>query len=272
MPESFEEELDTVIVEYDGDRHVGHLTLNRPDRLNTLSPQLSSDIVTGLERLEEVNEDADGVALRAVVMEGAGDRAFCAGADVTSFEDRSPAAESPRDHYRFLMDFPTPVIAKIHGFCLGGGLETAMSCDFRVATEDADLGLPEADLGIIPGAGGVQFLSEMANPAIAKEVAMKGQSGFLSGSEAADHGLVNSAHDAGELDDAVAEFADIIAGQPPLAIQAIKRSADMAVESGLHEGIEYDQRQFAPLLGTEDAEEGMRAFADDDYEPEFKGR
>lgn len=266
------EELDTVIVEFDADRYVGHLTLNRPDRLNTLSPGLSRDIVAGLELLEEQNEDADGVALRAVVIEGAGDRAFCAGADVTSFGDRSPAADSDRGHYQFIMDFPVPVIAKIHGYCLGGGLETAMSCDFRLATEDAELGLPEVDLGIIPGAGGVQFVSKMANPAIAKEIAMRGQTGFVSGTEAASHGLVNSAHPADELDDAVAGLADRIASQPPLAIQAIKRSANMAVQSNLREGLEYDSRQFAPLLSTEDAEEGMRAFAEDDYEPEFKGR
>lgn len=266
------EELDTVIVEFDTDRQVGHLTLNRPDRLNTLSPQLSTDIVGGLELLEEQNQAADGVALRAVVIEGAGDRAFCAGADVTSFEDRSPAASSARGHYQFIMDFPAPVIAKIHGYCLGGGLETAMSCDFRLATEDAQLGLPEVDLGIIPGAGGVQFLSKMANPAVAKEVAMRGQSGFLSGTEAESHDLVNGAHPQAELDDAVADLADRIASQPPLAIQAIKRSANMAVQTGLQEGLEYDRRQFAPLLSTEDAAEGMRAFAEDDYEPEFKGR
>lgn len=272
MPDSFQEELDAAIVEYDADSHVGHLTLNRPDRLNTLSPQLSADIVAGLERLESVNEDSDGVELRAVVMEGAGDRAFCAGADVTAFEDRSPGASSARGHYEFIMDFPAPVVAKIHGYCLGGGLETAMSCDFRLATEDASLGLPEVDLGIIPGAGGVQFLSKMANPSVAKEVAMRGQSGFLSGTEAAEYDLVNGAHPAGELDDAVAELTETIAGQPPLAIQAIKRSANVAVQTGLREGLEFDRQQFGPLLGTEDAQEGMRAFAEDDYEPTFRGR
>jgi len=266
------EELDTVIVDFDEDTHIGRLTLNRPDRLNTLSPQLSSDIREGLKRLEAQNEDADGVALRAVVIEGAGDRAFCAGADVTSFEDRSPAAESGRGHYQFIRDFPAPVIAKVHGFCLGGGLETAMSCDFRIAADDASLGLPEIDLGIIPGAGGVQFLAEAINASVAKEVAMLGQDGFISGAEAEEYGLVNSAHDVDDLDEAADDFAERIAEKPPLAIQAIKRSANMAVGASLEEGIEYDQRQFAPLLSTEDAEEGMRAFAEDDYEPEYKGR
>lgn len=266
------EELDTVIVEYDEDTHVGHLTLNRPDKLNSLSPQLSNDIVEGLKTLESVNEGVDGVELRAVVMEGAGDRAFCAGADITSFENRTPGGVSDRGHYEFIMDFPAPVIAKIHGFCLGGGLETAMSCDFRLVREDAQLGLPEIDLGIIPGAGGVQFLSKMANPAVAMEVAMKGQNGFLSGAEAADLNLANDVYDEDEFDDAVADFAQEIASQPPLAIQAIKRSANMAVQVGLREGLEYDEQQFSPLLSTEDAQEGTRAFAEDDYEPEFKGK
>lgn len=266
------EELDTVIVEYDEDSHVGHLTLNRPDKLNSLSPQLSNDIQEGLRQLESLNEDADGVELRAVVIEGAGDRAFCAGADITSFEDRSPGGASERGHYKFIMDFPAPVIAKIHGYCLGGGLETAMSCDFRLVQEDAQLGLPEVDLGIIPGAGGVQFISKLVNPAVAKEVAMKGQSGFISGEEAAELNLANDCFSEDEFDDAVSEFAQTIASQPPLAVQAIKRSANMAVQVGLQEGLEYDQRQFAPLLGTDDAQEGMRAFAEDDYEPEFKGK
>lgn len=267
-----QEELENTIVEFDEETNVGHITLNRPEKLNTLSPGLSRDIREGLKLLEEQNEDADGVALRAVVIEGAGEKAFCAGADVTSFEDRSPGAESERGHYQFIREFPAPVIAKIQGYCLGGGLETAMSCDFRIAAEDAQLGLPEVDLGIIPGAGGVQFIAEAINASVAKEVAMLGRDGFLSGEEAAEYGLVNSAHDDDALDDAAADFAEEIAAKPPLAIQAIKRSGNMAVQVGLEEGLEYDGQQFAPLLGTEDAEEGMRAFADDDYEPEFKGR
>lgn len=271
MPASFEAELDTVDLAYDAHRSVGRLTLNRPDRLNAIDPQLSRDIVAGLERLEAVNEEGEGVALRGVVIEGAGDRAFCAGADVATFDERTLAAESARRRGPFVMDFPAPVVAKIHGYCVGGGLELAMACDFRVAAADATLGLPESDLGLMPGSGGVQLLARLANPAVAKAVAMKGRRGFLTGEEAADCGLVEEVHPADELDAAVAELTDVIADQPPLAVQAIKRSADVAVNASLEQGLAYDRRQFETLLDTEDAEKGMRAFLEDGDEPEFAG-
>lgn len=271
MSQHVETDLETVHLEYDPDRSVGRLTLNRPDRLNAIDPQLSRDIVAGLERLEAAGEDDGDVALRAVVIEGAGDRAFCAGADVSTFDERTLAGQSARRRGPFVRAFPVPVIAKIHGYCLGGGLELAMACDLRVATEAATLGLPESDLGLMPGSGGVQFLARAANPAIAMEVAMTGQRGFVSGAEAADYGIVNAAHPAAELDDAVATLADVIASQPPLAVQAIKRSARMAVETGLAEGLDYDRRQFELLLGTDDAAAGMAAFLEDDAEPEFTG-
>jgi len=121
------------------------------------------------------------------------------------------------------MDFPAPVIAKITGYCLGGGLETAMSCDFRFAAEDAKLGLPEVDLGIIPGAGGVQFISELANPAAAKEI-MTGD--HISAARAEELGIVNRVPD--DIDAETQEFAEKIASKPPLAIQAIKESASVA--------------------------------------------
>jgi enoyl-CoA hydratase/carnithine racemase len=261
MQESFE----TTEVEFDEETGVGHITLNRPDALNALSGQLTSDIVESLRLLEDQNDDE--IVLRVVVIEGA-EGNFCAGADITEFEDQTPGDTSEREHYQFIMDFPVPVIAKIEGYCLGGGLETAMSCDFRFAAEDARLGLPEIDLGIIPGAGGVQFISRMANPAVASEIAMTGD--HVGAPRAEELGLLNRVPD--DLDEATQEFAEKIAAKPPLAIQAIKDSASVATETGLREGRKYDRRLFEPLLETEDHQEGAKAFASDDYEPEFKGR
>lgn len=262
------EELDTTVVEFDAETGVGHLTLNRPDALNALSAQLREDIIAGLRKLEAQNEDADGVALRAVVVEGA-EGNFCAGADINEFSDESAGASSERDHYKFIREFPVPVIAKIRGYCLGGGLETAMSCDIRIAHEDARVGLPEVDLGIIPGAGGVQLISRLANPAAAMEIAMTGD--HIGAERAADLGLVNRVY-GDDLDDEVEAFAETLASKPPLAIQSIKDSARTATQTSLEEGIAYDNKLFEPLLATDDHEEGARGFAEDDYEPEFKGR
>ncbi|MFB6310392.1 MAG: enoyl-CoA hydratase/isomerase family protein [Salinirussus sp.] len=261
------EEFDTTIAEFDDSTGVGHLTLNRPDALNALSDQLRTDIVAGLRWLADHNDDS--IECRAVVMEGA-EGNFCAGADINEFEEGPRRPSAARDHYRFIMDFPLPVIAKIRGYALGGGLETAMACDIRYGSEDARVGLPEVDLGILPGAGGVQFISRLADPSIAKEVAMTGR--HIPGEEAADMGILTRAYPDDELDTAVADLAAEIASKPPLSVQAIKQSGNLASQTGLREGIEWDRKAIEPLLGTEDHEKGARAFAEDDYEPEFKGR
>ncbi|MFC7157562.1 enoyl-CoA hydratase/isomerase family protein [Halomarina halobia] len=262
------EEFDTVDAEFDEETHVGYLTLNRPDALNALSDQLRRDIVEGLRWLESQNEDAEGIALRAVVVEGA-EGNFCAGADITEFSEASPGESSERHHYQFVQEFPVPIIAKIRGYCLGGGLETAMACDFRFAHTDARLGLPEVDLGLIPGAGGVQYISRLANPSAAKEVAMTGD--HLSAERAHELDIVNRVYDE-DLDEATQGFAETLASKPPLAIQAIKDAANVSTQIGLDEGRSYDRRRFEPLLDTEDHQKGARAFAEDDYEPEFEGR
>lgn len=261
------ETLETTDIEFDEETGIGRLTLNRPDALNALSGQLREDIIESLHLLEAENEKRDEIALRTVIIEGA-EGNFCAGADINEFSESNPGTSSERAHYDFIMDFPAPVIAKVNGYCLGGGLETAMACDFRVAHEDARFGLPEVDLGIIPGAGGVQYISRLANPAAAKEIAMTGE--HISATRARDLGIVNQVHD--DLDTATQDFAEKIASKPPLAIQAIKESASIATQTGLREGRQYDRRLFDPLLKTEDHKEGAKAFAEDDYEPEFTGK
>ncbi|MCQ4333655.1 enoyl-CoA hydratase/isomerase family protein [Natronomonas sp. F2-12] len=259
--------FETTRVEFDDSTGVGRITLDRPDALNALNARLREDIVGSLRALDELNDD--GIDMRVVVIEGAQGH-FCAGADITEFEADAPTADVDRTHYRFIRDYPVPVVAKIRGYCLGGGLETAMSCDFRFASAEATLGLPEVDLGILPGAGGVQFISRLANPSVAMEIAMTGE--HISADRAAEVGIVNHVYPEAELDDAVGEFAETIAAKPPLSIQAIKQSANYATEAGLEAGIEYDRTLIEPLFGTDDHEEGVRAFSEDDYEPEFHGR
>jgi enoyl-CoA hydratase/carnithine racemase len=259
--------FETIDTEFDEETGIGYLTLDRPDSLNALSLELREEIIEGLRALNDLNDN--GIDMRVVVIEGA-DGNFCAGADITEFEDEALTTDVDRTHFQFIRDYPVPVIAKICGYCLGGGLETAMSCDFRFASEGATLGLPEVDLGIIPGAGGVQYISRLADPSTALEIAMTGD--HISAEQAAEAGIINRVYDEEELNDGVEKFASKIASKPPLSIQTLKESAYMATEVGLEEGLDYDRKLCEPLFGTEDHEEGVKAFAEDDYEPEFKGR
>lgn len=261
--------LDTAIVRFDDSSGVGTLTLNRPESLNALNGQLSQDIVEGLRLVEQENEDSDGVALRAVIIEGAGDRAFCAGADISGFSSSRSGATSTRSMSEVLQNFPAPVIAKIQGYCLGGGLELAFACDFRFASEDSLFGLPEIDLGLIPGGGGAQYITKLAGPGVATEIAMMGK--HISATRAKDEGLIHRVYPVDGLDDEVRTFAVDLAEKAPLAIQAIKESIQVAQNTGLTEGRRFDRKVFGRLQNTEDAKEGRTAFAED-REPEFVGR
>lgn len=261
-------EFNTTAVRFDTESGVGTVSMNRPESLNALNGQLREDIVASLEWLDARNDEGDGVPLRIVILEGV-DGNFCAGADINEFADHSLVQRDGRPHYEVIMDFPVPVVAKIEGYCLGGGLETALACDFRLAHAESQLGLPEVGLGIIPGAGGIQFVSRLAGPSVATELAMTTE--HISGREASDLGIVNDAFDDGKFDDGVQEFVERIASQPPLAVQAAKRSARMAVQAGLTEGRQYDRRQATSLLDTEDHAAAARAFAEDDFEPTFEG-
>lgn len=264
------EELDAVVVEFDAETGIGTLTLNRPDALNAMNMQMRDDIERGLETLAERDAETEGVAVRVVVVEGAGEKAFCAGADITGFSGVSPAAFDAHEMRDSVIEFPAPVVAKIDGYCLGGGLELALACDLRLASASSRLGFPEVDLGLLPGAGGVQYVSRLAGPAFAKELAMTGE--HVSAERAAEEGVINHVHDDEEFEGAVREFIETLAGKPPLAIRAIKDSGNVSVETELREGRKYDRRVFSTLLETNDHEEGARAFAENDYDPEYVGK
>lgn len=262
-------DLETVDLRLQPDIRVGRVTMNRPDAMNALSDQLISEVVTAFRSLAERNEDHEGMPVRAVVLEGANGN-FCAGADITEFDEFDERDQPNRSHYKFLREYPLPVVAKIEGVCFGGGFETALSCDFRVAATDSRFGLPEVDLGLLPGAGGVPLVSMLANPSVAKELAMIGEP--ITAARAQELGLLNQVAAPDDLESTVTEMATTLASKPPLAIQAIKRSAAVAVESCLETGVAYDAEQIKSLLDTEDVDRGVRAFMEDGYEAEFVGR
>ncbi|WP_330633009.1 enoyl-CoA hydratase/isomerase family protein [Halocatena halophila] len=261
-------EYETVTVEYDSQTGVGHITLDRPDSLNALSEQLSAEIVEALKSLETQGDSSDR-GLRVVVIEGAGEKAFCAGADINGFSSANEGERSERRAHEFIPEFPVPVVAKIDGYCLGGGFELALSCDLRLASDRSTFGFPEVDLGLLPGAGGVQFVTKLCGPAVAMELAMTGE--HVAADWVHEKGLINRIYDSEEFDESVDSFVASLAEQAPLAVQAIKRSARTAVNTSRQEGRRYDRQQFNSLLNTEDFEEGAAAFAEN-RDPEFVGR
>lgn len=258
-------ESDVLLVERDG--RVATLTVNRPDRMNALNAEVRRAFFDTLRALRDDPE------VRVVVITGAGDKAFIAGADIQEFKDRK-AVEQYRamqegDIYSALDLFPKPAIAMINGFCLGGGCELAMACDIRVAGERAKLGQPEINLGIIPGGGGSQRLPRLVGEGLALRMIYTGE--MVDALRAREIGLVDEVFPDEQLREKTMELARAIAAKSPAALQAAKEAVKAAARMPLEEGLKYEKVLFGLLFSTEDKEEGVRAFLEK-RKPEFKGR
>ncbi|MEO7039955.1 MAG: enoyl-CoA hydratase-related protein [Candidatus Elarobacter sp.] len=238
--------------------HVALLRLNRPKVFNALSNALVARLAELLETL-----DADDLT-RAVVITG-DERAFAAGADIAEF-----AAEGPRlDEWDRLWSIGIPSIAAVRGLALGGGLELAMSCDLMIVAEDARLGQPEINLGVMPGAGGTQRLTRAVGKTLATEMVLLGRE--LSGRDAEAHGLANRCVPAERVVPVALEAAAAIAAKAPLAVRAAKRAIAQAYEQTLHAALLDERRAFFALLQTGDAHEGVAAFLGK-RKPTWQGR
>ncbi|MDV3243741.1 MAG: enoyl-CoA hydratase-related protein [Nitrososphaerales archaeon] len=241
--------------------------LNRPQRLNTLTQKLVQELVTTMKDLE-----ADA-SVRVVIIRGEGDRAFSAGADLTSFDFSSPAkifdfARGWFESFSVVERLNKPVIAAINGMALGGGCELALACDFRLASEDAQIGLTETRLGLIPGAGGTQRLARIVGLGRAKEMIYLAQR--LSADEALKIGLVNHVFKKAEFETGVTDFASKLAKQPPLALKFAKHALNISTQVPTDLGQLFEAGSFGLLLSTQDASEGISAMLEK-REPEFKG-
>lgn len=249
------------------DGHVATLTINRPDKLNALNIETRGRMVRELDELAK-NDD-----VRVVVITGAGDKAFVAGADISEFEGRSPV-----EQYRVMTDssvflavdrFPKPTIAAINGFCLGGGCELAMACDIRIASERAKLGQPEINLGLLPGGGGTQRLPRLVGMGAALKLLYTGD--FIRADEAHRIGLVDEVVPAGDVAARAKELAEAIAAKSPVALRLIKQAVRTSLRTPLDEGLSQEVSLFALAFASEDMKEGVDAFLNK-RKPTFIGR
>ena len=246
---------------------VAVLTINRPDKLNALNSKVHQE---GVEILEELKNDSD---VRVVVIKGAGEKAFIAGADISEFADATPVKQrdvmNSRSLFTVLDTFPKPVIAMINGFCLGGGNELAMACDIRIASDKSRFGQPEINLGIMCGGGGTQRLTRLIGESKAMELILTGD--MIDAPTAFNYGLVNYVYSPEELETKTMDLANKIAEKSPVALQMSKEAVKFASRSNLDEGLRREIDLFAICFSTEDKREGVAAFLEK-RKPVFTGK
>lgn len=255
-----------LIADVDGIRTI---TINRPDKLNALNR------VT-IDELDKVLTEADADrSIRVLIITGSGAKAFVAGADIKEFahfsvdEGKALSADGHKKLFTHVERMNKPVIAAVNGFALGGGLELAMSCHFRIASETAKLGLPEVGLGVIPGYGGTQRLAQLVGKGKAMEMILLGSAGMIPAAEAQQWGLVNHVVPADQLLSTTLELARKIARNSPTALGAAIRAVNAGYEPGA-DGMQREIEEFGKCFGTADFKEGTGAFMEK-RKPEFTG-
>lgn len=259
------ESYETILVER-SDR-VSIITINRPEKRNALNIKTRTEGAAVLDQLR-----ADD-SVRVVIITGAGDKAFIAGADIAEFANRTAIAQREvmleRSLFNAIEGFPKPVIAMVNGYCLGGGCEVALACDIRIASDKASFGQPEINLGIIPGGGGTQRLTRLVGEGKAMELILSGE--IIDAQAALSIGLVNQVVPADQLRTKTMEIANRIAEKSPIALRLAKEAVSLASRSNLDEGLRREVDLFALCFSSEDKDEGVRAFLEK-RKAEFKGR
>ena len=230
--------FDTVIYEKD-ERGIASITLNRPESLNAFNVRMRDELY---EVLSAVRIDDE---VRAVLFKGAGDKAFCAGADLTEFLTAPSAVKARhiraiRDLWRLFLSIPQPLIAAMHGYVIGSGVEIALFCDLRIASEDVVFGMPEVSLGILPAAGGTQTLPRILGPGRALDMLLTGRR--LGGKEAFEAGLVNRLVPRQRLLESAEEDAMKIASYDPEVVRNAKQAVVKGLDLTLDQGLDLERR------------------------------
>lgn len=255
---------------YEKRNGVAWITLNNPDRYNALVHAMRIELKVALS---DAGEDEK---VRVVVIKGSGE-AFSAGGDIRAFIDWKPidVLKTYREVgtsfvlARMIREMPKPVIAAVHGYCLGAGFELAQACDIIVASEDAIFGQPEVNVGVIPGGGGTQRLPRLIGEKKAKELIFTGER--VPAKELAKLGIINKVVPRDKLIETVNEFIDKIKNKSPIILGAAKEAVNASMEFNLSEGLRYEALLFAQLFSTEDQKEGAKAFLEK-RKPEWKGK
>jgi enoyl-CoA hydratase len=255
-------------VDVERDGGVAVVTVNRPDALNALDLEHLDAL---RERLEELAGDAEA---RVVVLTGAGEKSFIAGADIKYMQNLGVLearrwGELGHACGRLLETMPKPTIAAINGYALGGGMELALACDLRVAASTAKLGQPEINLGILPGWGGSIRLARTTTLGYAKELVLTGRT--IDAAEALERGVLNAVYERGELMAKTRELCETLIAKSPLALAYAKEALNLALQGPHQSNLEIEARLFAMMFSSEDQKEGMAAFVDK-REPRFSGR
>jgi len=245
------------------------ITINRPEVRNALNRVVRQDL---RKAIAEIQKDKD---VRVVIITGAEDKAFIAGADVSILKSQSPfsieefTSTLSQQLYSDIESLPIPVISMINGYCLGGGLELAMCCDIRIAAENAKFGQPEINIGIFPGGGGTQRLPRIVGWGKAKELMYTGD--IIDSTEAEKWGLVNEVVALDKLGEKARQIAEKIASKSPLIIKLIKKIINAGMYTDLKAGLLYEKANFSLCFASEDTNEGVSAFLEK-RKPKFKGR
>lgn len=260
-------EMENVLLEKQG--HVSIITINREKALNALSTAVLTDLE---EAVNTVEKDLDTYC---VVITGAGSKSFVAGADIAEMKDKSVEEAAEYGAYgnkifRAIENLHCPVIAAVNGFALGGGCELAMSCDIRVASENAVFGQPEVGLGITPGFGGTQRLARLVPMGIAKEMIFTARN--IKADKALSIGLVNAVVPAEELMPTVLKIANGICKNAPIAVANSKRAINNGLQVDIDSAIQVEVKEFSDCFATEDQTYGMECFVNKVKEKEFKNK
>jgi len=250
------------------ENHIGQITINRPSKLNAINVATIQELHNAFETLESNND------VNVIIITGEGEKAFVAGADISEFanfsveEGAQLATQGQELLFDFVENLKTPVIAAVNGFALGGGLELAMACHFRIASDNAKMGLPEVSLGVIPGYGGTQRLPQLIGKGRAMELIMT--AGMIEAETAKIYGLVNHVVPQIELLEFTKSIAAKIIRNSPMAIEKAIKTINANYKDGVN-GFETEIRNFGKCFGTEDFKEGTTAFLEK-RKAEFKGK
>ena len=243
-------------ITYEVEGQIGIITINRPKALNALNSAV-------LDELDKTLDAVDQEAIRCLILTGAGEKSFVAGADIGEMSTLTKAegeafGKKGNDVFRKLETFPIPVIAAVNGFALGGGCEISMSCDIRICSENAVFGQPEVGLGITPGFGGPQRLARIVGTGKAKEMIYGARN--IKAEEAYRIGLVNNVYPAEELMPAAKKLASTIARNAPIAVRNCKRAINEGIQVDMDQAIVIEEKLFGSCFETCDQKEGMNAF------------